>query len=283
MTAKTIIDEILVNCNLAANISPTPFEDASVELIEIRSMLNRKLTEIGTEREFQQIKKTLDFQTYSIWEATTSKTLGQKIQNEGSRYECTTAGTTGSVLPNFTDTTTVDGTVVWTYRGSADEYPLSDLMTDFDTPIDNTFFNITNQTQLTRLTDEEWQRKRALSVSEFSTFYKFQGDSIWLYPTYSPEHTITFQYYSTDYVVDSTGATKTQFTANEDVTPIDEDILIWGTATDWLTLKGLPQSVWARTHYDQQLQRRKATSQPNRDINLDGATVVNSNIAEGSW
>lgn len=286
-TAKEIIDSILTKCNLNASIVDNPFESNSIEVKEVIDLLNSKLSEISTERQFQQIKVSSSFLTYSEWSESNAVVLEERIQNGENKYICTTAGTTGLTEPTFTDTTTADGTAVWTFDGDANEYPLEDIAPDLDTFIYNTFFNKTNQTYLQKITDEQWQRKDAYSISEFSTYFEVRDEAIFLFPTFSSDSEILFRYYSTNWVnstdESSQPITAEKFTKNDDTSPLPSDLLEWGTASDWLALKKSEKYPVVLERYKQQLRRRKATSQPMEKIRLDQQRIVNSNLPEGGW
>lgn len=73
-----------------------------------------------------EIVRVLTFRpAYPAWVLSTVKALGAHIIAAGKLYECTTAGTTGTTEPaSWTTTTVTDGTVTWTYVGSATGYPI---------------------------------------------------------------------------------------------------------------------------------------------------------------
>ncbi|EHU2214547.1 TPA: phage tail protein [Acinetobacter baumannii] len=54
----------------------------------------------------------------SPWSPSTAYANGTYVNSNGNVYQCTTAGSSGTVSPNHTNGTANDGTVTWTYIGS---------------------------------------------------------------------------------------------------------------------------------------------------------------------
>jgi|GEM_PF-3494799 len=84
-------------------------------------MANEDVSNVPTE-----IVRVLRFRpAHPAWAASVVRALGARIIAGGNLYECTTAGTTGATQPaTWTTTTVTDGTVTWTYIGSASGYPI---------------------------------------------------------------------------------------------------------------------------------------------------------------
>lgn len=53
---------------------------------------------------------------YGVWQSSTAYVERQSVIWNGHIYECTTAGTSGTIGPSGTGTTVTDGTVTWCWR-----------------------------------------------------------------------------------------------------------------------------------------------------------------------
>lgn len=54
----------------------------------------------------------------TVWTATTSYTIGTRVNANGKVYQCTVAGTSSSIAPSHVSGTATDGTVTWAYVGT---------------------------------------------------------------------------------------------------------------------------------------------------------------------
>lgn len=120
-----------------------------------------------------------------------------------------------------------------TFTTVAQDLQTGAVPSDFDYYLNDTMMNrTTSRVVLGPMSEVEWQREKAGPIySSVHDAFRFRGGDILITPTPAAGDTIAFEYFTTNIAEDSGGTGKADFTADDDVAVLDEDIielgLIW--------------------------------------------------------
>lgn len=94
------------------------------------------------------------------------------------------------------------------------------------------------------LAAQRWQQLKAMAMQGPFNQFRIRGDDILFIPVPSAGQTCYFEYVSSNWLTDSTGATgRSAFAADSDVPLLDEQLLILGTMWRWKAAKGFDMTV----------------------------------------
>lgn len=131
-------------------------------------------------------------------------------------------------------------------------YPLSTLITDndFRRTLTGTEWDRTNQNKIYIVSAAEWQTLKAqmLVAGPFRNG-RVRGNNLLLYPDAVGDNLI-FEYISKNYVIAADNSTKGSFTADDDTTAFDENLLELGLKYYLKSEFGLPAEEDADKYYD---------------------------------
>ncbi len=115
------------------------------------------------------------------------------------------------------------------------------LPTDFDRFIPNSFFNRSTRRPMTGpLTPQQWQWIQAQPVygTAYLMFRERTGQFL-IVPTPAAGQTIAYEYVSKNWVLSATSVPKASFTADDDTSYLDEELIGLGARWRFLRAKGL--------------------------------------------
>jgi hypothetical protein len=115
----------------------------------------------------------------------------------------------------------------------------SSVPTDFDWYIPDTMYNRTQTRRVHGpISSAEWQAAQASLVTRVVDTFRFRGNSILITPTPSAGETIAYEYVSKNWCESSGGTDQAAFAADEDVSFLDEELLILGVVWRFRQSKG---------------------------------------------
>lgn len=157
---------------------------------------------------------------------------------------------------------------------------------DFARMVDETMNNRTQHWRvLGPLSAQEWQRRKSLGaqVGVVNSF-RIRGDSILFYPTPRAGDSIYFEYISENWVQSSSGTPKAAFSADDDTTLLDEDILTLGVKWRFLKAKGLDYGE-EFSSYESALESIFGADGARGPVDMTGSTVdwTIPALPDGSW
>jgi hypothetical protein len=116
----------------------------------------------------------------------------------------------------------------------------SSIPTDFDWYLADTMFNRTQRRPVFGpLSSQEWQETQATLVTRVVNTFRIRGNSILITPTPTAGETIAYEYVSKNWCESTGGTDKTAFTAYDDVSFLDEELLILGIVWRFKASRGL--------------------------------------------
>lgn len=157
---------------------------------------------------------------------------------------------------------------------------------DFDRYLNETMFNRTRSEKVFGpMTAEEWQ----LDKSGFNTFtidsaFRFRGRQLLITPNPTAGDSVYYEYITKNWAESSTGTAKSAFTADDDVTLLDEELLTLDLIWRFFKAKGLD---YAEHFNDFQIELANAKGRDGSNRVLSMANEfednVRVNIPEGNW
>lgn len=158
---------------------------------------------------------------------------------------------------------------------------------DFGWIIDETFNNLTKQQPIIGPIDAtEIEDNQTLSIAgPYQRWYRL-GANLYIDPTPTATDSCQFEYVSTFWCTDSTGATgRTAFAADGDVSLLDETLIELGITWRWLRRKGMDYSEEYAT-YESRVADAIARERAGKRVYLDGHLPrlgPGVTIPPGSW
>jgi len=179
-------------------------------------------------------------------------------------------------------------TAEWTFITVADEVQSgTPVPPDLRNFIPGSFFNRTQQRQLTGpLTARQYQLIKARpAASSIFLSYRERGDSFLISPTPSAGDTIAYEYISKYWVKSNANVPKAAFTADEDMTYLDDELMILGLKWRYRAAKGLDYGE-DMVSFERAVEAALGADGGKGDLNIGGDRVFPealANIPDGSW
>lgn len=156
--------------------------------------------------------------------------------------------------------------------------------TDFNYLANDTVWDRTQNRPVIPVTDVEWQRMKASSVTGPYYNFRIRGNLFVVLPTPSAGHTIAFEWYSKNWCSGSAG--QSAWALDTDVGVLDEDVMKLGILWRWKAVQGLDYAEDFQT-YQLRVQNNAARDGAKRKLSLTvtpGLRLMsNMNVSEGSW
>lgn len=160
---------------------------------------------------------------------------------------------------------------------------------DFERFVPNTFFNVSTRSAMRGpLTPTQWEAIKTTNIaaSPFTNFRVF-GEKVYLYPTPgTTSYNYVYEYISNNYVLDSGGTPKSDFTADSDVCVFDHRVIFYGLKLKWLASIG-QETTAALMDFQRAKEFAKASDTPAPKLSMSGVVahpfITTNNIADGSW
>jgi len=138
-----------------------------------------------------------------------------------------------------------------TFTALSTETQTGILPSDFDRFVPETFWDRTNKFLVTGpISAVQWQSLKALSYSGSERKFILRGGSILTIPAFTGGEALAFEYVSNLWAESSGGTGQTAFSADTDVSRIDEELIVRGMKYCYLTDEGLPNGAAAQDFND---------------------------------
>lgn len=179
-------------------------------------------------------------------------------------------------------------TAQWSFNTTATEVQTgSPLPTDLRKMIPDSIFNRTLMRKvLGPITPQEWQALKAYpAYNRVYLAFRERGGEIIITPTPPADQEIVYEYVSNNWATDSAGVPKSQFTADMDLTVLDEELLKLGLRWRWKLAKGLNYAEDMNT-YEREVLKALAFDGGSRALNMGGIDQrypFGANIPEGGF
>ena len=174
------------------------------------------------------------------------------------------------------------------FTSVAQETQTSAVPADFDHYIADTMFDRTENRKIAGpLNSYEWQREKSGPVytSVYHAF-RIRGNNILITPNPTAGNSIYYEYISNKWAEDSSGTDKVRFTADDDVSRLDEEIMTLGVIWRFQKAKGLDYSESFRS-YELMIQQVAARDESAPVLSLSRGLVsrryYDANIKDGNW
>lgn len=136
------------------------------------------------------------------------------------------------------------------------------------------------------LTDEEWQRIKAMSTSGPRYHYRIRGGKLLITPTPAADLSWAFEYVSKNWILGVDGTTyKQYFTLDTDTILLPEELVIMGLRWRWKKDKGLDYAEDFET-YEKQVKQALGEDGGKPKLNMSGGprdAQPGVFVPEGSW
>jgi hypothetical protein len=161
------------------------------------------------------------------------------------------------------------------------------LPTDYDSMVNDTAWNQTQDTQIFMISPQRWSYEKSAVTSNYHDQIRLAGDSltsigkqITIHPTPEGVETIRYEYYSKNWITDDTGVTEdTAVNADDDIPVFDEELVTLGVT--WRILKAIGQPYEEeKTEFDDQTEVYLAKSGGSKPLHTDANIPTISNIPE---
>jgi hypothetical protein len=166
--------------------------------------------------------------------------------------------------------------------------PQYDLPSDFRSILPDTAWNQTTDQQIFIISPRRWSYEKSAVTSNYFDNFRMLGDDagpdigarFTIHPTPDAVETLFYQYYSTNWVNDTSGTIeRTAFAADTDVPVFDEDLVTLGVI--WRFLKSIGQPYQdEKVDFDRQQEICMAQSGGTEALRTDGNLPLLSNIPE---
>lgn len=194
--------------------------------------------------------------------------LANRVGREIYKY----SATSWQKLLNEHTFTTINGTATYA------------LPSDYYQPANTTQWDLQDKELLEGpITPTRWAyiNNSWLADSSIITRFRIRDDMFEILPTPTDARTISYHYWSKNWVQAVDATEKDAFTADTDTALIDEDLIILGVKSQFLAAKGLPYDI-ERSQFLRALDSARAADGGKSMIDL-GRRVVVDNIPDGSW
>ncbi len=175
----------------------------------------------------------------------------------------------------------------YTFTSVAEEAQPDGLPSDWNGRfINETFWNRSEQRKLQGpLSSQEWQAQKATTASAIFDSFRVRGDTLLILPTASAGHTYAYEYVSDHWARSAGGAPKPGFSADDDYSIFDEEILKLGVRWRWERDNELDYAEDFRL-YEEAVEDAIARDGSKRTLDMgyrrwDGPYVPG--VPEGSW
>lgn len=159
------------------------------------------------------------------------------------------------------------------------------LAADFLRIIDKTMWNRSqSQPVWGPLSPQQWQAKKASAAQAgFGNWFRIRENLLLFFPTPTAGETVAFEYISKNWAASSAGTPKEEFTADDDVSRIDEEIIKLGVLWRFLANKGADYAEEFRA-YEQALHDIFGPDGSNPTIDMTPEyPILGAHFPEGSW
>lgn len=121
-----------------------------------------------------------------------------------------------------------------------DQGDIRTLAPGYEFMVPNSFWNRTTRRQFVGpVTNDRWQEIQAVGIGSLDPVWRLRGDTLLVHPIPTVSDSLAFEYYSNYWIENNAGTAKASFTADDDVSRIDEEVLTMGAVWRWLKSKGL--------------------------------------------
>lgn len=176
----------------------------------------------------------------------------------------------------------------WTFVTNAGaEQTNTPIPTDLDRFIPNSFYNRSSRRRLIGpITPQEWQALQTFTAySRVYLSFRQRDGSFLITPTPSVGETIAYEYISSNWAQSSAGQGKAAFTADDDTSFLDEELIAQGLRWRWKQAKGLDYGEDMDT-YERNLARAMADDGGATALNIGSRghiSILAANIPEGDF
>jgi len=139
-----------------------------------------------------------------------------------------------------------------TFTSVAGEEQTGMLPSDFDRFVSDTMWNITDNIQiLGSIPSNEWAGLKGSGYNDISKpKFVLRESKVLITPAMQAGKTITFEYITNEFVLDSLGNPQNRFLHDNDISLIDEELLTLGTIFEYLHNEGLPFAIAGNNYED---------------------------------
>lgn len=174
-----------------------------------------------------------------------------------------------------------------TFTALAQEEQTGAIPSDFDHMLNETFYNRTRKRQVTGpLSPTEWQAQKSILATVLYDSYRIRGSAILMIPVPTAGDEYAYEYITKNWCESSVGVGKPRFTADTDVSLIDEELITLGVVWCFLKAKGFDYAESFRT-YELQVSQALARSGSKRTINFAQRTNYGRprypGVQDGNW
>lgn len=162
------------------------------------------------------------------------------------------------------------------------------LPSDFDRFLNRTWYDQTNRRRVYVANETQWQdlTRGALGQGGVDTWFRVFGDLLYIWPVRTSGSTVlAYDYQSENVAETSANTAKRTFTADADVSHIDEHMMKLDLIWRFKRAKGLTYAD-ERKEFEDYASQYKRTDGTVPDLNAAGTRLTNVlavNIPEGSW
>ncbi len=157
----------------------------------------------------------------------------------------------------------------------------------YKTMIRGTEWDRTQNRPIVPLSASEWQGMKSSGIAGPYAQYRIKNNNVYAYPVPAAGNTWVFEYRSSHWCSDSTGATTRSAWANDDdIGLLDENLMELGIIWRWQKRKSLDYSEDFRS-YELQVQQAITDDNAKKTLNMGGRRLntcpPDATVPEGSW
>ena len=152
---------------------------------------------------------------------------------------------------------------------------------DFHHVKNETFWNRTKNRQWFPVTDVEWQRMKASTITGPVDYYRLRGGYLLALPVPTAGETLAFEWVTRDWCQSSAAVGQDVWTADDDTPRLPGDLMLAGLVWRWKKAQGLEYAEDFR-QYEIRVETAKMQDAPTRRMNMGGG-ARSSNIPDGNW
>jgi hypothetical protein len=158
------------------------------------------------------------------------------------------------------------------------------IPSDFDRFIPETFWNRSSSLLMTGpISPTEWNSLQTYDFNTNNPKFIYRGGAVSVTPVLGAGETLAFEYVSKNWCTDAAGTTfKTKFTADTDLSLLDEDLITSITVFEWLKANSQPYGEAMQDAKDN-LDRLTRNDSPSENIAAVGDIfAINSRVFDGT-
>lgn len=295
MTLLQLIQQV---CNELGITPPNAVVSSTNQSIrQLYALLNRHGHDLTRQFEWERLDKEFIVNTVAF-NIQATFTIGSPIVTTASTAGITTNfGLNGSNTTPFSTVQSVDSPTQFTMNMPSTVAGLQTVnMSQVAYPLPSDWLNQIPQTEWDRT--NRWPMLGPKSAQEWQSFksgivyagprerFRIQGGLLQISPPPPNGLTFAYEYVSSAWVIDATGASKQNFSADTDTTIFDDSLMIVGLKMRWLRAKGLDYSVEMQ-EFNGLLSTIKAQDKSAPKLSLspvNGSIYLGtSNIPDGNW